>query len=70
MLGPSVCVCILPTATLKSSRDLKARGDKTMSGIDLGLWVRVKNDHLGSECGGMFLYKIVLLLCDVLAGML
>ena len=55
MLGQSVCgLCIVPAATLKSSRDLEARGDKTMSGIDLGLCVRVKNDHFGSECGGMF----------------
>ena len=40
-----------------------------MSGIDLRLCVRVKNDHFGSECGGMFLYKMALL-CDVLTGML
>ena len=40
-----------------------------MSWIDLGLWVRVKNDHFGVNAEACFLYKMALL-CDVLTGML
>ena len=48
-----LCLCILPAATLKSSRDLKERGGNTMSGIDLGS----KTIILGVNAEACFLHK-------------